>query len=141
MLIVSKWKIALDSLILLDFGEWMADEPSLIPSGIVEVCPTLGGSVPLIFPRKNVTSTLSFSRVKNFATDDLARDFLASHASQISASFAGLHTCTIYLNQAVLSHTLVIAGSTVGASGYTARTEASRFVATYTIAGGALTLT
>lgn len=138
MLIVSTWKIVLGSVTLLDFGEWMNDEPSLRPSGFVELATALGTNTPLIFPRKNVLINLRFSRVKNFPTDALARDFLATHAAQLT--FSALGNCVISLNQNVLSHTLTIVGSILSADGYDARTEASRFIATYNVIGGAMTM-
>lgn len=138
MLIVSTWKIVLGSVTILDFGDWMNDEPSLRPTGQVEVAPALGTNVPLIFPRKNALTNLRFSRVKNFATDALARDFLATHAAQLT--FSALGNCVISLNQNILTHTLTIAGSIISPDGYVARTEASRFVAAYNVIGGTMTM-
>jgi hypothetical protein len=138
MLIVSTWKIVLGSVTLLDFGEWMSDEFSLKSSGIIEVVPALGTSAPLVFARKNVTTALRFSRVKNFDTDALARDFLVTHAAQLT--FAATANCVISMNKNVLTHTTTIAGATIAANGYDAHTEASRFMATYNVIGGATTM-
>jgi hypothetical protein len=138
MLIVSTWKIVLGSVTILDFGDWMNNEQSLRTSGLVEVSPALGTNVPLIFPRKNVVTNLRFSRVKNFTTDALARDFLATHAAQLT--FSALGSCVISLNQNILTHTLTIAGAIIAQDGYNARTEASRFIADYNVIGGAMTM-
>jgi hypothetical protein len=116
----------------------MNDEPSLRPTGQVDVSPALGTNVPLIFPRKNALTNLRFTRVKNFATDVLARDFLATHAAQLTFSSVG--NCVISLNQNILTHTLTIASAIISPDGYDARTEASRFIAAYRVIGGAMTM-
>lgn len=135
VLVTATWQIKLGTLVLLDWGELMDDEPRIERAQVNDIVPTLGASVKKIFTRDNVSHVLRFTRVKVFDDDVAARDFLLTHTAAIPSS---LLNCTIKRGNYVSAATTTLANAVIDQSGFSARCEANRFIASYQLIGGAL---
>jgi|SRR5581483_4196600 len=136
MLVTATWQIKLGSLVLLDWGELMDDEPRIDRAQVNDIVPTLGASVKKIFTRDNVSHVLRFTRVKIFDDDIAAREFLLTHTAAIPSS---LQNCTIKRANYTGAPVTTLANAVIDQSGFQARCEANRFIASYQLIGGALT--
>jgi len=133
MLLTSTWHVTLAGVTLLDFGDYMTAEPSITPSGIVQQRVAVRATYASDIGRGGRRNVVEFGRIKICADDEAARDYLLGHLSELPlCSTAGtltiedLHGTTTTLSGAILT------------SAGRPRTENDRFLADYTITGGAL---
>ena len=130
MLITATWRVTHNGVILLDWDDWMQDEPKVDRAFISDRVAVLGGNSITNLGRKNLSHTATFTRVHQFATDDAAREFMREHTVALSAA---PNDCLIEWLRTGVSDTLQDCIIT----GYRAHTENARFFADYTLSGGA----
>jgi hypothetical protein len=133
-LINATWRVTHDSVVLLDWDDFMQSEPEIDRAFAVDQFAALSGSgvSRTHFSRHNLFHTVAFSRVRVFENDDEAREFMRAHTILLSDERSN---CLIeWLRQGV-SNTL--AGAVI--TTYRAHVENNHFMADYALQGGALT--
>lgn len=137
MLITATWKVTLGDpvdggVVLLDFGEYTPEEPKIARDGSVDPVKFIGADFASFIPRKNVSHTLTFSRVKKFSSPASARAFLLEHTASLPARPA--LDCKIELPSG--GGLYVLRGAVLAPGSYNARTESELFIADYRLTGG-----
>jgi len=140
-LIQAKWRVTLGDpsaggVVLLDFGDLLQGEPSLVRSGVAQA-PMKGIRLPFATQLSifNIEHTLSISRVVVCSNDAAARLFLLAHTASLPTSALD---CTIALNQSNPASVMTLSAALIQ-PGFRAETQNNRFLGNYTIIGGALT--
>jgi hypothetical protein len=130
MLITATWRVTHNGVVLLDWDDWMQDEPKVDRAYISDRVAVLGGAAITNVGRRNVSHTAAFTRVHRFDTDDEAREFMREHTVALSDQ---PNDCLIEWLRTGASDTLEDCVIT----GYRAHVENEKFFADYTLQGGA----
>jgi hypothetical protein len=128
-LINATWKVTHAGVILLDWDDYMQNEPSVTRAFVIDRFAALNDNSMRYIGREAVSHVATFSRVRVFDNDDDAREFMREHT--VLLSFA-VSDCLIEWLRRGVSDTLVDACIT----GYNARVENNHFMADYTLTGG-----
>jgi len=76
--------IVLGGITLLELGvDVMEDETSITQSRIVQMVQPIRADFAVALPRNNVRNNIAWSRVKQFDSADLARQFKVTHAAEL----------------------------------------------------------
>lgn len=132
MLVASTWQITLLGFVLLDFSERTNGEPSCAIEGQIQMIEALRAPFAQPIGRQNIRNTFKFARVKLFPTDVQARNFLIAHNAGVPLCQAAALLTLNMTNGGIAQ----LAGAVLQSCGQP-RCENERFLAEYTILGGA----
>jgi len=128
--------IVLGGVTLLELGvDFMEEESSLSQSRVVQMVQPIRADFAVAIPRNNVRNNFAWSRVKQFDSADLARQFKITHAAELPTA-AGDCTLT-YANGLVAT----LSNAVLASDCYSAKTKAGLFTAQYRISCGKITIT
>jgi hypothetical protein len=131
-LINATWKVTHNGVVLLDWTDYMQDEPKLDRAFISDRVASIGAAAITNLGRLNLSHTATFSQVRVFENDDEARTYMQEHSLLISDEPAA---CLIEWLRTGLSDTL----QDCIVTNYQSRCENNHFFASYTLLGGELT--
>lgn len=131
-LITATWQVTWNGVTLLDFTECMSSEPRLPRAETGETILLVGAPFARQRSRGNVTTTLTFSRVKIFADAVDARDFLLAHSAALPPGVADARITTLEGAIYALAGARLLPIEPMIAEG-------CRFECSYSLIGGALT--
>lgn len=80
----SLWRITHGQTLLLDYGDRLANEPSIAWRKESQVTPLINGSAPFIADRSNLLFEMSFDRLLSFGSPDEASSARLSHSLAIA---------------------------------------------------------